>query len=721
MKAAFKAKSLAVGMLLLCTAMGSAGLGLGRSQGVVFVGKPLDVRVQLLLDASEDIQSACMGAEVFYGETPLDAARVSVTLEPATAGSPKGTTVRVQTSVLIDEPIVTINLRAGCEQKSSKRYTLFPEVSTNVVDPVVTPSPARRAVAAVELPVVVAAASAKPQPAAATLAPNPAPGELAVAAPKKPRRPAAASESTVAKTAPSALVSAPLAGPVVSLLRTKPAKAAGKSRLKLDPLDLLIDVDPVLRASTELLTLPQENAEKRAEAAAQWRALNASPEDMLREAAQAQSMERDLKALYAVTAENQKGLMDLVAKVQRAESERYANGLVYTLIALCFASLLALVWVWRRSRTAQTPSWRKGWDAGDSMLSDRVLSSEINPVAEAQHAAMPVGKISDLAEVDFDLGLMETQPPPAAPVEASDVAHTPDVQARQATPMAPLPSPSPVSNPRTGGRDFSASASGALRATNSEDLLDVRQQAEFFMSLGEHQKAIDLLTTRVAQCGESSPLVCLDLLKIYHALGRESEFEFMRTEFNVWFTGHVPAFAAFGQEGRSLDHYPQILNQIVALWPDPSVLEYIENCIYHHATDTDGPTFDLQAYRDLLLLHAVAKRIVRGPSGGGDSHASELMRIPAQAPAAVPGEEVQPAAISAVVHRAGAEHRGAWRRDPPPVAQDDPELELATRGMPLGAMKVPPVVAPPPEDPTLALRPEPDRGPETDFNFLSLR
>ena len=711
MKAAFKAKSLAVGVLLLCTAMGSAGMGLGRAQGSVFVGQPLDVRVQLLLDASEDIQSVCMGAEVFYGDTPMDAARVSVAVEPAAPGSARGASVRVMSSALIDEPIVTINLRAGCAQKSSKRYTLFSEVSTNVVQAPVAAAPqAMRATAPVELP-AAAVAIAKPSPSTATPAP----------APNKPGR-TAGSESTGAKAAPPTRVSAPAVAPVVSVVRAKPAKTAGKSRLKLDPLDLLIEVDPVLRATTELLTLPQENPEKRAEAAAQWRALNASPEDMLREAAQAQSMEKDLKALYAITAENQKGLMELVGKVQRAESERYANGLVYTLIALCVASLLALAWVWRRSRVAQVPSWRKGWDAGDSMLSDRALSSQINPMAQAQPTAPPAGKIADLAELDFDLGLMETQPPPAARVDAKAVAQVADVHARRATPTAPLPSPSPVSSPRARGRDFAHSASGALRAIDSEDLLDVRHQAEFFVSLGEHQKAIDLLTTRIAQCGESSPLVCLDLLKIYHALGRESEFEFMRTEFNAWFTGLVPPFAAFGQEGRSLEHYPQILNQIVGMWPDASVLEYIENCIYHHATDTDGPTFDLQAYRDLLLLHAVAKRIVRGPDGGADSHASELMRIPAQAPGAVQGDEDEHSVMSsAVVHRAGAEHRGAWKRSAPVVAQEDAELELATRGTPLGAMKVPPVVAPPPDDPTLALPPEPDRGPETDFNFLSLR
>lgn len=708
MKAALKANSFAVGMLLLCTAMGSAGMGLGRAQGAVFVGQPLDVRVQLLLDASEDIQSVCMGAEVFYGDTPMDASRVSVAVEPAAPGSARGPSVRVMSSALIDEPIVTINLRAGCAQKSSKRYTLFPEVSTNVVDP-------------------VAAVSAKPQSAAATPARATTSGDLAVAAPKKPRR-ATGSESAVAKAAAPALVSAPAVAPVVApvapLVR-KPAKAAGRSRLKLDPLDLLIEVDPVLRATTELLTLPQENLEKRAEAAAQWAALNATPEAMLREAAQAQSMEKDLKSLYAITAENQKGLMELVAKVQRAESERYANGLVYTLMALCLASVLALAWVWRRARTTQAPSWQRGWDAGDSMLSDQMRDPVRSPVPVAgapAHSPTPVqaperaperapevaptlasvGSIADLAELDFDLDLMEAPSAPAV--------------------VAPAPRPVPKASPRSLVRDFSESRSGGLRSIDSADLLDVRQQAEFFVSLGEHQKAIDLLTARIAQCGESSPLVCLDLLKIYHALGRESEFEFMRTEFNAWFTGLVPAFAAFGQEGRSLEHYPQILNQIVAMWPDVSVLEYIENCIYHHATDTDGPTFDLQAYRDLLLLHAVAKRIVRGPDGGGDSHAVELMRIPAQALAPTTGEDAHPIVASAVVHRAGAEHRGAWKRSPPAaVAQDDPDLELETRGTPLGAMKVPPVVAPPPEDPTLARKPEPGRGPETDFDFLSLR
>ncbi|MDO8286283.1 MAG: hypothetical protein Q7T69_14835 [Rhodoferax sp.] len=728
MKAAFKANSLAVGVLLLCTAMGSAAMGLGRAQGAVFVGQPLDVRVQLLLDASEDIQSVCMGAEVFYGETPLDAARVSVAVEPAAPGSPRGATVRVTASTLIDEPIVTINLRAGCAQKSSKRYTLFPEVSTHVVEPVVAPLAARRAGSAVDLP-VVAAAGAKPQPAPATPAPAPAPDGLAVAAPKKPRR-AAVSESAVAKAAPPAQVSAPAAAPVAPVARAKPAKAAGKSRLKLDPLDLLVEVDPVLRATTELLALPQENPEKRAEAAAQWAALNATPETMLRDAAQAQSMEKDLKSLYAVTAENQKGLMELVAKVQRAESERYANGLVYTLMALCLASMLGLAWAWRRSRVAQVPSWQRGWDAGDSLLSDQMRDPERAPVSVAPApapsptpAAVAVavaeqepepkrtpdvapdlalaGSIADLAELDFDLDLMEAPSVPAALASA----HRPPANASSRSPA----------------RDFSDSRSGGLRSVDSADLLDVRQQAEFFVSLGEHQKAIDLLTTRIAQCGESSPLVCLDLLKIYHALGRESEFEFMRTEFNAWFTGHVPPFADFGQEGHSLEHYPQILKQIVGMWPDASVLEYIESCIYHHATDTDGPTFDLQAYRDLLLLHAVAKRIVRGPDSGGDSSAAELMRIPAQAPAPLPGEDAHPVVGSAIVHRAGAEHRGAWKRSPTADTNDDPELELETRGTPLGAMKVPPVVAPPPEDLTLARKPEPGRGPETDFDFLSLR
>ena len=265
------------------------------------------------------------------------------------------------------------------------------------------------------------------------------------------------------------------------------------------------------------------------------------------------------------------------------------------------------------------------------------------------------------------------------------------------------------------------SVSGGLRAIDSAELLDVRQQADFFLALGEHQKAIDVLTTRIAQVGESSPLVCLDLLKIYHKLGREAEFEFMRQEFNNWFTGRVPVIDDFNNEGRSLEKYPKVIDQIVALWPDPRVLEYIENCIYHHSIDVYEPDFDLLAYRELLLLHGIAKQIVRLVDDTSDSHAAGLVRMAARASSGA-ASDVQ--GNGEVAHRAGAQHRGVWMRNPVNTAHmPDPESEIDTSGVPLSAMRLPPspVVVASPVDVVIGPDGEVDPGNTTDFDFLNFR
>ena len=699
MKAVLKVKAYVCGVVMLCTAMGSAGLTLGRAQGAIFVGKPLDFRVQLQADASEELLSSCMSAEVFYGETLVDPARVSVNIDDAQGAAGRGPTVRVTAAVLVDEPIVTVTFRVGCQQKSSKRYTLFPDVASNVVEPA-TRAPAPRSMAAdVALP--VAGANATGSAGASDVKPK-----------KSRSTPVAPEAASAGKPVPMAKATSP-AQPIDATPGAPPprakaaAKASGKSRLKLDPLDLSIERDPVLQATTELLTLPQENEALRAEAAALWRSLNASPEELLLDESKAKAFEKNLKSLYAVTAENQKGLLDLVAKVQRAESQRYANGLVYTLATLCLVLIVGMAWVWRRARAARPMSWMEAVDdADDSLMVELVKAAPVNRTsAHGALASSPaaLSAAAPMTTLDFDLDAFELHPESKA-----------DVAAPPTTSTARPPSPG-------GARDLSMSVSGGLRAIDSAELLDVRRQADFFLALGEHQKAIDVLTTRIAQVGESSPLVCLDLLKIYHKLGRESEFEFMRQEFNNWFTGRVPVIDDFGNEGRSLEKYPRVLDQIVALWPDPRVLEYIENCMYHHSTDVYEPDFDLLAYRELLLLHGIAKRIVRLSDDSSDSHAIELVRMAARAPSGA-APDVQ--GNGEVAHRVGAQHRGAWMRNTVNTAPTpDSESGADTRNAPLSPMRLPPapVVVSNPGDVVLGPDGEVEHGNTTDFDFLSLR
>ena len=131
---------------------------------------------------------------------------------------------------------------------------------------------------------------------------------------------------------------------------------------------------------------------------------------------------------------------------------------------------------------------------------------------------------------------------------------------------------------------------------DTQELVDIRHQAEFFMSLGQHDQAIEILEHRLAESGESSPLVFLDLLGILHTLGRKSEYEVVRSEFNRLFTGRMSGFTAFSDEGKTLDAYPDVARRICALWPSARVLEFMEDCIFRNPGDEEA--------RGTLSLHA---------------------------------------------------------------------------------------------------------------------
>jgi hypothetical protein len=150
------------------------------------------------------------------------------------------------------------------------------------------------------------------------------------------------------------------------------------------------------------------------------------------------------------------------------------------------------------------------------------------------------------------------------------------------------------------------------RTINSDQVFDVRQQAEFFVSLGQTDQAVRILESRINESGESSPLLYLDLLKIFHSLGLKQDYHQFREDFNLLFNSRVPEFSDYGDEGRSLEEYPHVLSHIAALWSTPKALMVIEASLFRDPLDDSGKPFDLAAFRDLLLLHALAQSNTKG-------------------------------------------------------------------------------------------------------------
>jgi hypothetical protein len=610
MKPAFQLKHCALGALLLCATMGSNALTLGRARGAALLGQPFQITVPVQLASDEDGSGLCFEADVFYGDARQESTRVSVTPERNAAGQP--TALRIQARMPVDEPVVSVYVRSACGVSTSRRYVLLADLVSEVNPPVAVAAPQAARQPAVVLP---AGTSANGAPVAAgTGAAAPA-----VAASAKPvATPAVPAKKSLPRTE--------------TLLGNK-APTSSRPRLKLAPLDLSQDWEPALKSSSELIAPPVEDVQKRLAAAALWKTLNLTPEEVLRDAARLQGLEQSVGKLGEQTVQNQRQMQALLARLEKSESEKYANPLVYVLAVVLLALAGGMLWFWRRLRNGGDTPW---WTAQDE---SQLTPAERDTTAQDASAALPsvvpvatkpqptqavVRKATPLTDADIDLHLDDLSPP-ALVVAATAVA-------------AP-------SSRMMGLRDFPNSMSGSLRSINTQEVLDVRQQAEFFMTLGQYDDAISLLEHNIADHAESNPLVYLDLLKALHTLSRKEAFDRYRDEFNALFTGQVPPYTQFNQPGQGLDAYPELCAHIASVWPSKAALEFIEKCLVRARDAAAEVRFDLEAFRELLLLHALVTRL----SGETTSGVAPFSAAKAAEPLTVPSADTGPAPVDAAL------------------------------------------------------------------------
>ncbi|HSV54467.1 MAG TPA: hypothetical protein VLJ57_20260, partial [Burkholderiaceae bacterium] len=377
--------------------------------------------------------------------------------------------------------------------------------------------------------------------------------------------------------------------PTVAVAVPKAEPAPSKPRLKLESVEVVAEREAALKPSQELISAPaaDNNAAQRSEAAAMWRALNAQPEELVAQAKKLEEAEKANKALRDQTSRNEAKLAELQIRLQKVEDGRYANGVTYGLVALLLAvaALAAYLWVKRREAESMAPEWWRNRDAADEVHSDGlgVVSTGSASVGPPSVGGHRVSKVDvDLDRVESTLDSLRQSLPGAAPVVAAVVASPPARVQQQAAPRV-------------------------QRAVNPEELFDVQQHAEFFVSLGQYDQAIAVLKKHIGENPESSPLAYLDLLKIYHTLSRIEDFNQLRGEFNQIFNGRVPGFTGFNNEGKLLEEYPEVMADIEALWPSPQALALIEEYLYPQPGGQSAEIFDLAAFRELLMLHAMGK------------------------------------------------------------------------------------------------------------------
>ncbi len=609
------------------------------------LGRSLDVSVLATLEPQEEVpEASCFTAEVFYGDSRVNGSNVTVT---PLRTSPTELSLRVRSNVPIDEPFITLYMRATCGNSISRRYVLLsdapsepaPNVQTPGLPllgaPTPAPSASRSQAVITELRSESSGRAQDQAPLATDRASqlaaarqgqrqNPQAVALDPAAVEKARARRLARQQAKEQLKAQAIERANNAPPPAPRSAMSPTLgSAGKTntgRLQVDLLDLAPGREPSLRASSELLSQPSTDVAARAQAAAMWRMINASPQDMLRDVERLKTLENEVRAMSELTKRQTQELVAVKTELAVAKRDRFANPFMYVLAALFLGALAFAAWMWRQRRSSNTP-W---WGNQQSQIKTDTGSGKGKPIARfgGQDAASTAAAERE-REQDF-VAASQLITPPSAPMPLGDRAAPPasfvssrrmasNFDAHSRHPTSELVSSASNRRGSAAGargieREFESSAVGALRPVNAEELFDIQQQADFFMSLGQHAQAIDILQNHISDNVETSALAYLDLFDIYHKIGQRAEFAELRDEFNRVFNAQVPEFDQYGINSRGLEDYIPALERIQALWPNAKVLEVIEESIFRKP-DLDNQPFDLLAYRELMLLYAIAKEV----------------------------------------------------------------------------------------------------------------
>ncbi len=555
-------------------AAGASALSLGGSRGAVVIGSPVDLSFDIQPDPGSDVASSCVIAQLVAGDTPIGGSRVRVSPQPESAG--RSAAVRVQTSSVIEEPVLTVTLTAGCTGKVTRSYTFL-------ADP-----PGRTPSAAGPLPLAVLPAAAGPGASSA-----PAASGRSSAAGTTARNGAAVARAVPAsRAAPAALARAPRAK--VLPAAQAPAAVAPGPRLVLEPLDLWLEGPVALRSTQALMAAPsEESSPQRAEAAAAWRALNARPEDMREDAERLRTLQAEAAAAKAGGARDRAAALQVQQQLDEAYAERFPASVVYVLGALLALALGLAAWLWRRS-TRVSDQAAKSW--GES-----VKVSAVDSVAPSSPLAEPAWEPMETLPLPSMAGGLKTASGQGGFFkDAKDAsAPAPLAAVRAAAPVAAAvltAKPPPVVEPVR-----------ALQIVNPDDLFDIQQQAEFFVSVGEHNQAVEVLRKHIQDHRETTPVAYLELLRLFHTLSRAEDFMQLRAQFMRYFNAKVPEFSAFNRQGRPLDRYPDALAEIEAEWSSPAVLHTLDKFLFHRPGNANTEPFDLAAYDDLLLLLGIAQ------------------------------------------------------------------------------------------------------------------
>jgi len=339
---------LVTGAWLLAAATQSMALTLGSVQGTAIIGQPLDLLVRSSVTAADTVSDLCLTAEVVYGNTPVAASDVSVTIQRL--GLQESGALRLRVRPPVNEPVVAVTLLVGCRNPFRRQYTLLADFAPLPAPAEATPPPVAAPLPPVATPPAAAALpTPRPAPVAASAPAAPATEVLAPELPETPirlsapaPRPAAVLRLGSKFRPPAAVQEVPpqaAQGAVTAPLPRVEREAASGARLQLDPIDLSPTPSGAVLGQQADPAAPAQAAATDTPPAATGEAAADSPVVTAPTA-----LEQELTAMRQEQEKMRLALESLNTQLQQAQADRYTNPLVMGLAGLALVLLLGLMW-----------------------------------------------------------------------------------------------------------------------------------------------------------------------------------------------------------------------------------------------------------------------------------------------------------------------------------------------------------------------------------------
>ncbi|MDC8784432.1 type IV pilus assembly protein FimV [Roseateles koreensis] len=635
-------------------------LGVDRPSAQSALGQPLSLTFPVRLNAGESLSAECVQVEIYAGETRLLPTQLRVQLLGDSESTVRG--LRVSSTQPLDEPIVNVRLSLVCPSRLTRQYSVLidpPDRAGNaelVTDDAPSPrklSPAMQSALSNQAPVPVATPPAQDPRStvsgeASSASPTPAPTPTPTVASAKARPRHSQRTTELAKTDKSGL--------------SAKSGAHEKAKLRLEPLE---PAAPALMAAATASAAALA-ASQPSPAASDG--ANAAALDRL------QKVEEDLARMRLDKLEAEARLQVLRAQLEAAQREgsqgTWMAGLGLAVLALSAA--VFHLWRSRRDERAMRDKvwWQASADASVASAGSAAAVQSVSSRSPAVSTGLPTKAATAPAASPADSSVGSPVDPSAASVAARPLTATGDdstlvLPYRMEFDTLPIPAPSvaarpsqiedsssadstvePVSvqlladadadaevaaaapSPNTLQRTDAGLPSGRNQPLSVELLIDLEQQVDFFMVLGQMESAADLLHEQIRN-GSGNALPYLKLLEIYQQQGNAQGFSDIASTFSVRFGAKAPVWGEDMNKGRRLEDYPDAMQLLQVQWADANAsMVTLQQLLA--SGDVGAGGFDLPAYRELLMLYSVARDLseheVRSedvdlflPLGGQDS------------------------------------------------------------------------------------------------------